>query len=314
MVAMMAATIVSCTEKDNEENNGGGGGGNLPDNDNMAQVGDFSTPLNGDLDFDDFGTARFGGSYNEGDVHVHFSGEIAWESLGKTFDLSAGYADEEFWFRYERWAETAYEFDQHNFIDGSVSSNLNHEDRSESPVFTRGTLSTSRTDDGLYALVIEGTLTDGTSVLIKMKASYDEQIIPLTRNSVIYDGVKYTFTTNAEKDNATSNVSWTSTGDNGVSSAGTVYYGSNNLHIYLNENPTGDDYHFDFSINVPGLELSYSWDDDQLTGTLNGESFTSTPFTSGDAEIGAYYNDMTVIVIGTLSNGKELKLYVNSPY
>ena len=66
--------------------------------------------------------------------------------------------------------------------------------------------------------------------------------------------------------------------------------------------------------NVPGLQLSYFWNDDHIEGTLNGEAFTATPFTEGDAEISAYYNEMKVTVIGTLNNGKVLKLFVSSPY
>jgi len=70
----------------------------------------------------------------------------------------------------------------------------------------------------------------------------------------------------------------------------------------------------EMKVNVPGLQLSYFWNDDHIEGTLNGEAFTATPFTEGDAEISAYYNEMKVTVIGTLNNGKVLKLFVSSPY
>lgn len=296
-----------------DDNNSNNGGGNIPDPNNMTSVGSLTTPLIGELQFDDYGSASFQGMYATENVHVHFGAGIAWESLGKTFDLTTGHVGEDFWFRYEGWAENGCEFTHNNYADGTLGTWLNDSERMSEPIFSSGTLTTTRTETG-YTLKVEGTLTDGTSVLIKMDVPFTEEIIPLTKNSVIYDGVKYEFTTTAQWNGGTGNVTWNSTGANNVTSSGTVYQGSNNLHIYLQNNPTGDGYYFDFEINVPGIQLSYSWHDDQLTGTLNGEPFTSTPFIEGDAEIGAYYNQMTVTVIGTLSNGKVIKLYVDSPY
>lgn len=315
MVALFATAMVSCNKDDNNNSNGNNGGDRPVATDNMAQVGSLTTPLTGELQFDDYGNAAFQAMYfnDAEEVHVHFGAGIAWESLGKTFDLTTGHVGEDFWFRYEGWAENGCEFTHNNYADGTLGTWLNQSERMGEPVFSSGTLTTNRTDKG-YTLKVEGTLTDGTSVLIKMDVPFTEEIIPLTKNSVIYDGVKYEFTTTATQDGGTANVSWTSTGDNNVSSSGTVYQNSHNLHIYLQNNPTGDGYYFDFNVNVPGLELSYNWANDQLSGTLNGEPFTSTPFTEGDAEISAYYNEMSVTVIGTLSNGKVLKLYVASPY
>ena len=313
MVALFATAMVSCS-KDDKNNSNGNGGDRPVATDNMAQVGLIYTPLMSNLEINDFGSAAFQGMYANENTHVHFVAGIAWESLGKTFDLTRGHRGEDFWFRYEGWiGENGCEITHYNYPDGTIACWINQSDQMADPVFASGTLSTTRTEEG-YTLVIDGTLTDGTTVLIKMKVAFTEEIIPLTKNSVIYDGVKYEFTTTATQDGGTANVSWTSTGDNNVSSSGTVYQGSNNLHIYLYENPTGDGYYFDFNVNVPGLELSYNWANDQLSGTLNGEPFTSTPFTEGDAEISAYYNEMSVTVIGTLSNGKVLKLYVASPY
>lgn len=316
MVAFAMTAMVACDKEDNGDNsnnNNGGGGGTVIDTDNMAQVGDLNTPLESTLEFSDYGEAAFHGMYANENAHVHFGAGIAWESLGKTFDLTSGHPGEDFWFRYEGWAEDGCEFTHNNYLDGSIACWLNQGEQMSDPVFASGTLSTTRTDEG-YTLVIDGTLTDGTTVLIKMKVAYTDEVIPLTPNSVIYDGVKYEFTTTATQNAGTGDVSWTSTGDNNVSSSGIVYQGSNNLHIYLYENPTGGGYYFDFEVDVPGLELSYNWTNDHLSGTLNGEPFSSTPFTDGDAEIGAYYNEMRVTVIGTLSNGKVLKLYVASNY
>ena len=313
MMMFVAAAAMMFASCDKDNNNDNGGGGDIPDQNNMASVGGLTTPLIGELQFDDYGNASFHGMYfnDAEEVHVHFGAGIAWESLGKTFDLTTGHDGEDFWFRYEGWAEDGCEFTQDNYLDGSVASWLNQGERTEAPVFSSGTLTTARTETG-YTLKVEGTLIDGTPVLIKMDIPFTEEIIPLTKNSIIYDGVKYEFTTTAQQDG--NNVTWSSTGDNNVTSSGTVYQGSNNLHIYLQNNPTGDGYYFDFEVNAPGIQLSYSWHNDQLTGSLNGEPFTSTPFTEGDAEISAYYNQMKVTVIGTLNNGKVIKLYVDSPY
>ena len=305
---IMVMAMVSC-EKDND--NGGGG----ENTNNFAQVGDLNTPMTAELFFSDFGEANFNASYNNAseNIHVHFSAGIAWNSLGKTFDLTSGHNGEEFWFRYEGWADNGCEFTHRNKNDGTLSTWLNQSEQMTTPVFSSGTMSTARTSDG-YSIVVDGTLTDGTKVLIKLNVPFEGEVVPLTRNSVIYDGVKYEFTTTASSDPSTSNVTWNSTGDNGVSSSGTVFYGSNNLGIFLQDNPTGDGYYFNFEINAPNLQLSYNWHNDQLTGTFNGVPFNSTPFTSGEASISAYYHEMQVTVIGTLNNGKELKLCIYSPY
>ena len=318
MMSVAAAMMMfaSCG-KDNENDNGNGGGGNnnTIDQNNMAQVGSLTTPLTSELQFDDYGNAAFQGMYfnDAEEVHVHFGAGIDWESLVKTFDLTTGHVGEGFWFRYEGWAENGCEFTHNNYADGTLGTWLNQSERMGEPVFSSGTLITARTETG-YTLKVEGTLTDGTSVLIKMDVPFTEEIIPLTKNSIIYDGVKYEFTTTAQQNGGTGNVTWSSIGENNVSISGTVYQGSNNLHITLQNNPTGDGYYFDFEVSTPDIQLSYNWNNDQLTGNLNGEPFTSTPFIEGDAEIGAYYNQMTVTVIGTLSNGKVIKFYVDSPY
>ena len=306
-VAAATMMFAACDKDDN------GGGNNTSDQNNMAQVGNVVTPLEYELSFDAYGTANINGMYAQENIHVHFGAGIAWESLGKTFDLTSGYVDEDFWFRYEGMATNECQFTHSNYADGTLGTWLNHGERSENPIFSSGTLSTARTDNG-YTLKIEGTLIDGTPVLIKMDVPFTEEIVPLTKNSIIYDGVKYQFTTTAQQNGGTGDVTWSSTGANNVSTSGTVFQGSNNLGIFLDENPIGDGYHFEFEINTPDLQLSYYWHNDQLTGTFNGEPFTSTPFTGGEANISAYYNQMRVTIIGTLNNGKELKLYVDSPY
>ena len=309
----LAATMMIFAACSKDEVNGNGGGTNITDQDNMAQVGTFSTPMMASLDFDDWGEANFQAMYNSSNAHVHFSAGVAWESLGKTIDLTSGQLGEDFWFRYEYMSEEGYDFTHGNYTDGSVSDYLNQSERMETSIFTSGTMTTTHTEEG-WSLVIEGTLVDGNSVLIKLKVPFTEEIIPLTKNSLIYDGVKYEFTTTASQNTGTANVTWISTGENGVSSTGTVYYGSNNLGIFLEDNPTGDGYYFDFGVTAPNLQLTYHWSNDQLTGTFNGVDFTSTPFTDGMASISAYYNEMQVSVIGTLSNGKTIKFCAYSPY
>lgn len=316
ILCALAATMMLFVACDKDDDNGNtNGGGITPTGDNYAIVGTLSSTLETTLEFDDYGTANFGGTYMseaEG-KHVHFGAGIAWESLGKSIDLAGARLGEEYWFRYEGSAGgNMVMFTQRN-TDGYIYSDLNHEEGVEQAVFTSGTLTTEHVDGG-YTLAINGTLTDGTTVEIRMKVAYTDEVVPLTKNSLIYDGVKYEFTTTAQRNGGTGNVTWSSTGANGISSAGTVYQGSNNLHIFLQDNPIGDDYYFDFSVDAPGIQLDYSWHDDQLTGTLNGEAFTSTPFTEGDAEISAYSDQLRVTVIGTLASGKVLKLYVDSPY
>lgn len=304
-VAAVTMMFAACNKDDN--------GGNTPDQNNMARVGNVVTPLEYELSFDAYGTANINGMYAQENIHVHFGAGIAWESLGKTFDLTTGYVDEDFWFRYEGMATNECQFTHSNYADGTLGTWLNHGERSDNPVFSTGTFSTACTDNG-YTLKIEGTLVDGTPVLIKMDVPFTGEIIPLTKNSVIYNGVKYQFTTTAQQDDSTGNVTWNSTGANNVSTSGTIFQGSNNLGIFLEDNPVGDGYHFEFEINTPDIQLSYHWHNNQLTGTINGEPFTSSPFIGGEASISAYHNQMRVTVIGTLNNGKELRLYVDSPY
>lgn len=313
IAAILLTASVSCDKENNDNNNAGGDDVSIQDN--MAQVGNHVTTLTSELWFDDYGTAYINAFNNGQNGEVHFSCTIAWNSLGKSFDLSSGLMDIDYNILYEYLSETeTFEFSQTNFPDGSIRRSFNFGDHSDSPVFTSGTLTTSRNDDGQYTLTINGTLIDGTTVDIKLKAKNDSEIIPLTSNSVIYDGVKYTFNTTATRNGGTNNVNWNGIGENGVTTSGTIYYGSNNLHIPLQLNPTGDGYYFDFNITLPNFELSYSWNNDLMTGTLDGEAFSSTPFTEGDAEISTYNGLMHVYITGTLSNGKTLKLDVTSEY
>ena len=314
LAAAMMTLMASCDpEPVNPPDNGGGEGGDPVDTENMFHIGNFNNSVTSELFFSDYGTAQFTGIYETDECMARMMVSIGWETLERTIDLANPQANEDYWIRYEYGTEDDWLDFTQGCTYGEVSSWLNHSDKMTEPIFSTGTLTTIHTDEG-YTLTIDGTLTNGTSVLVRLKVPFTEVVVPLTENSVIYDGVKYQFSTIATQDGGTSNVSWTSTGDNNVSSSGTIYYGSNNLHIFLQDNPNGGGYYFDFSINVPGLQLSYSWSNDQLTGTLNGEPFTSTPFTEGDASIGAYYNEMSVTVIGKLNNGKVLKLWVASPY
>ena len=312
MAALLAMAMVACGEKDNaEENNNNNNNGNTTDSENMVKVGTLSSNLESRIEFDEFGYANIQGAYRNNDKHIHFGAGIAWESMGKTIDLANPQTDESYWFRFEAIEnENMTSFTQNNNY-GTVSSYLGDGERSSQPVFSNGTLTTTKTDAG-YTLSLEGTLTDGTSVIIRLTMVYTNEIIPLTPNSIIYDGVKYTLSTNAsQQGNGVFN--WSSNGTN-VTASGEIYPNSNNLHADLTLYPTGDDYHFSFNITIPDLQLNYEWNDDQLICTLNGEGQPQTPFTDGYAETSAYYNDLSFIVIGTLSNGKTIKLYVQSTY
>lgn len=316
-LAATAMLFTACGEKENEENNNtnnnGGNGGGITNTDNMATVGTISSELVSNIHFDDFGTANISARSTDANRRTFFGAGIAWESLGRTLNLADPQNDEEYWFRYEvENNEDMLMFTQSNY-SGEVNSDLGHEESTHNPVFTSGTLTTTRTSEG-YTLVIDGTLKDGTSVLIRLKMTFTDEIIPLTKNSIIIDDVKYAITSTASQNPGTAVVSWNCTGNNNISASGDIYPNSDNLHADLSMNPTGDDYHFSFNITVPGLQIEYEWDDDQLIGSLNGTPFTTTPFTEGYAETFAYRNDMSFILIATLNNGKVIKLYVDSTY
>lgn len=282
------------------------------DSDNMARLGNGNAiPLQSALQFDDFGEANFSGMCrgNGGLSRAHFGAGIAWESLGRTLDLAAPQASEEYWFRYEEWHDTdMVAFTQNNYL-GEVYGELNNEDGTSSPVFTSGTLTTAHVDGG-YTLAIDGTLKDGTTVSIRLRVAYTDEVVPLTPNSIIYDGVKYECTSDATR-SGNGTVQWSLAGQN-VSATGHIYPGSDNLHAYLHESPIGDGYRFDFSVDIPGLQLGYDWNDDQLTCTLDGQP-VSNPFTQGDAEFNVYNDQASVWAVGTLTNGKVLKFRVKAP-
>ena len=217
--------------------------------------------------------------------------------------------------RYEAWNEENEEdmimFTQCNYEDGGMYSDLNFDEGTTSSVFTRGTLTTTHTDEG-YTLLVEGVLTDGTDVLIKLKVAYTDEVIILTENSVIYDGVKYELSTNVTSSNDL--VRWTSTGSNGVSASGSMLEYYTGVGLFLQEQPIGGgNYYCDFAVDVPGLQLSYAWNYDVLNCTLNGET-VSNPFTDGEASIYANNGSMSFTAKGTLTNGKEIKIWTRGNY
>ena len=315
-IVMLAAAVVfaaGCTKPD-EPNNGDGNNneGTSSDSENMVDVGDLTTDVESWLWFDDYGTACFDATREE--PEVHFSCRVGWSSLGRTIDLSKSQSGVEYSFRYEAYTENEEDmvmFTQYN-TDGSIYSDLNFDEGTASPVFTRGTLTTTHTDEG-YSLLIEGVLTDSTDVLIKLKVAYTDEVVILTENSVIYDGVKYDLSTNVTASNDLAR--WTSTGSNGVNASGSMLVYYNGVGVFLQEYPVpGGDYYFDFAVNVPGLQLSYVWDHIAgLNCTLNGET-VSNPFTDGEASIYANNGEMSFTAKGTLTNGKEIKIWTHGNY
>lgn len=308
MLIAMAA-MVACTPEDDPNN----GGGTNTDSENMVDVGELTTEVNSDLWFDDYGTACFAATWDQ--PLLHFSCRVEWNSLGKTIDLSKPQTGVEYGMRYEACIESEEDmimFTQRNYGDGGMYSDLNFDEGTSSPIFTSGTLTTTHTDEG-YTLLVEGVLTDGTDVLIKLKVAYTDEVVILTENSVIYDGVKYDLSTNVTASNGL--VHWTSTGSNGVSASGSMLEYYNGIGIFLQEYPIpGGDYYCDFAVDVPGLQLSYVWDHVAgLSCTLNGET-VSNAFTDGEASIYAYNDQMSFNVKGTLTNGKEIKIWTRGNY
>ena len=274
------------------------------DPDNMARLGNGNAiALQSTLEFDDFGKANFAGMYHQGGIAAHFGAGIAWESLGRTLDLASPQATEEYWFRYEEWHDTnMVAFTQNNNF-GNVNGDLNNGESTSQPIFTSGTLTTAHVAGG-YTRALDGTLKDGTTVSIRLKVTHTDEVVPLTPNSIIYDGVKYECRSGATR-TASGMVQW-SLSDGDATVTGHIYPGSDNLHAYLHESPIGDGYHFDFSVSLPGLQLDYDWNNDQLDCTLDGQTVPN-PFPEGNAEFNVYTDEAAVWVVGTLTNGKVLK-------
>lgn len=288
----LSACKKSETESDNIDTN----------SENVAIVGTSTTNLTSTVWFDDFGAMGFDANQTSGS-RVGFHGSVAYKNIGTTINLASPQLGEDYWIRYE---SDAHCFTQ-RYEYGSLYCDIDHDDAISEPIFASGTMTTKHIEGG-YTLAIDGTLIDGTSVKINLKMSYTDEVIPLTPNSVILDGVKYE--ASASANTATNGIThWTLTGEN-IDISGNIYPYSDNLHAYLNEFPIGDGYRFDFAINIPGLQLSYDWNDDTLICQLDGET-VDNPFASGDGEFNVYDNEVYVTIIGTLTNGKTIKVYVN---
>lgn len=312
VLTAMVAFVAGCTPED-EPDNGGGNNGGTADSENMVDVGDLTTEVESSIWFDDYGMACFDAVWEE--PLVHFGCQINWNSLGRTIDLTRPLEGVEYFMRYEAWAEAENEEDMIMFTqrnnDGIMSSDLNYDDATSNPVFISGTLKTTHTEEG-YTLLIEGVLTDSTDVLIKLKVPYTDEVVFLTENSLIYDEVKYEFSTSATC-SANHLVQWTCTGTDGVVATGSKYEYINGIGVFLKEYPTGDGFYFTFAFDVPGLNLTYEWNNDVLNCTLNGED-VSNPFTDGEAHIYTYGGDVSFTAHGTLTNGKEVKIWVSGNY
>ncbi|MBP5455559.1 MAG: hypothetical protein J6Y37_03605 [Paludibacteraceae bacterium] len=313
MAALFAVAIVSC-DKDSSDDENEEGGETISNSDNSAKVGDVTSSLSCDLMFDDFGEANFSARGMEAGKRIHFSAGIAWESIGKTINLATPQASEEYWFRYEEFLEQeeGLQFTQRNDL-GNVYSDYKHEEGTDEPIFASGTLTTKQIEGG-YTLVIDGTLKSGIAVLIKLNVPFTEKIVPLSRNTLIYDGVKYELTSSAKQNPSNAIIHWTGNNESAnISSSGDIYPSSDNLHADLPDQPSGDGYQFAFNVSLPELQLSYFWNNDHLECQLDGKS-VANPFVDGYAEIGAYRGQMSFIAIGTLTNGKVLKLRVSTYY
>lgn len=96
---------------------------------------------------------------------VFFYGLINLEDLGKTIDLSDAESQEGYMARFE---SDDLMFQQRN-LDNMFTCILNGL-YVEGPLFTSGTLTATHVEGGDYILNLNGTMTDGTIVVVKLKA------------------------------------------------------------------------------------------------------------------------------------------------
>ena len=318
-IALVAAGSLSSCNKD-DDNSGNNNNSNTGTNtDCYANVAGRTYQFNADLSFDDFGEASFNARYinpSTPEASVHFSAGVAWESIGKTINLAVSNPEDSYWMRYEDFENTPM-FTQNDFY-GSVYSDYTDNNTDETysePIFASGTLTTEHIEGG-YTLAIDGTLKNGTSVQIRLKIAYTEAVIPLTRNSLIYDGVKYEISNGGATRLASGSIQFGSFGNSGTPSV-TGHIGNPievGVTYFLNEYHNGSssaDYPYDFAIQMDGLEMSYNLYESGFACTINGNE-VSEPFTDGEASMSVYNGMMSFMVRGTLYNGKQLKLYLYS--
>ena len=94
-----------------------------------------------------------------------FNAYLNIESLNKTIDITNNQAEEQYVIVFNN---DELMFNQRN-MDGQFSSILNGVYVNE-PLFTNGTLSITHVEGGDYILNLNGTMTDGTTVVVKLKA------------------------------------------------------------------------------------------------------------------------------------------------
>ncbi len=276
--------------------------------DNMAQIEEDVFTLTSSVDFDDYGRAIFTAhSASKRFSDFSLTAGIPWGTIGKTINLSDLQDSDNF----ELFIQFFDPENNTDFFIRQIVSNGHLDAGVDALVFASGTLTTTRTEGG-YTLEVEGTLTNGIYLHVKLNTPYTDEIIILSDNSLIYDGVKYELTVNASEITDT-DFYLAATGENNVSFSGRFQWPSPGDYLNLPAGIPPEEFatSIDFSVNVPGLQLHYELNTTREYGTVNGEG-TTTPFTDGSLIWGIFGDKegMFFQIIGTLSNGKVLKILI----
>ena len=281
---------------------------NLHDENNWVVIDNDTCYLETTINVNDMGGVYFE-SRND-DKNIAFYSVIPFNSYNKTADITDSEAEEEYSVRLE---SEDLMFQQRN-MDGQFSCILNGS-YVEGPLFSEGSLTTTYVEGTDFTLVFSGTMTDGTTVAAKLKAPYTETILPLTENSIIYDGVKVDLTTNATIFDD-GHVEWEAVNSENYRIYGTLQPYSENmaftaLHTLPNDYNT---YHIDFNVIHPDVQIEFECQyTEMINSSLNGET-VANPFSFGF--VTSHLNDnneMDYQVTGTLTNGKEIKFLVKAP-
>lgn len=167
-IALFAAAMVACGEKDNTGNNTGNGGGNnngpsLNDNNIVA--------LNNDISAVESTVELFGQRYIADceSEHCHFHADINESLIGSTIDLSTTLdAECTYGITYEGdLAGEYYEIRQTSGYGFTQSYDQSTGQVVLSPLFDSGTLVTVNDNNG-FSLTINGTLNDGKTFVARI--------------------------------------------------------------------------------------------------------------------------------------------------